>query len=463
MNIHDGLMKGLSNFSHPSRVAIIYAVKAKAPIMIYDPHHLLAGHEPKLKELYIDSNEWRKKAPKNLSKDKSGQVYPEENLHLAGLISYGGRSKSIFYQMWFTEHHPDMCSIEPTSRMLERTVWLFSQNYTQKDHGIGSAEYILQEYPKFAVRDYIIDKLNIILGWDTSLRIYPIIDAILAISKTTEEGAWPRGELSFIDPLMLSEINFILKFRKSEIPSLQDFKHIRKLLQAVEYSDKKLISNGDTILGIAEGNLPSSAIRTLFNGDHGFIEINNQLICSFYDGNVHSSTREAKLVEVEETLLDLIQDAKLAQNLFSIVSNLVHKAEKRNHGCGIVIDFGNPVLKLSGQHPEEPLDLRNHYNLTFAENLTKIDGALHIGSDFKLYGFACLLDGKSVKSENRARGARFNSALRFTAKNKDVIVVVVSSDRQVSVIHKGIELNSQFKIKTASGATKPPQTLKTII
>jgi hypothetical protein len=50
---------------------------------------------------------------------------------LAGLISCGGRSSSVFFQMWFTDHHPDMCSIGPTERWLEHAAWRFSHGRFQ--------------------------------------------------------------------------------------------------------------------------------------------------------------------------------------------------------------------------------------------------------------------------------------------------------------------------------------------
>jgi hypothetical protein len=62
-----------------------------------------------------------------------------------------------------------------------------------------------------------------------------------------------------------------------------------------------------------------------------------------------------------------------------------------------------------------------------------------------------LLDGKAIAGENRARGARFNSALRFTAGQPDLIVVVVSADRPVSVIQEGVELSAQCVWKPLSG------------
>jgi hypothetical protein len=47
----EGLREGLTQFSGPSRTAVIYSIKPDDPIHIYDPQNLLAGHEPKFKEL----------------------------------------------------------------------------------------------------------------------------------------------------------------------------------------------------------------------------------------------------------------------------------------------------------------------------------------------------------------------------------------------------------------------------
>ena len=114
-HVFDGLREGLSHFSPPSRVALIYAVHPDDPIRIYDPQLLLHGHEPKLKELYQDTDIWRN-TEFDSNRMKKFEVHHEGNLQLAGLVSFGGRSRAIAYQMWFTEHHPDMCSTGPTER-----------------------------------------------------------------------------------------------------------------------------------------------------------------------------------------------------------------------------------------------------------------------------------------------------------------------------------------------------------
>jgi len=444
----EGLREGLIHFSGPSRTAVIYSIKPKDPIYIYDPQNLLSGHEPKFKELYIDTDEWRKKNTLCYDKKKFSNLIPEKNLELAGLISYGGRSSSVDYQMWFTEHHPDMCAIGPTERWLEQAVWRLSHDVAnESDLYTGISGSFLKEYATHAVRDYLVDEMNVLIGMDTRVRVYPILEAVLKISRTPEEGAWPKGKLVFVEKHSLSKMKFIAKFPKTERPVLENVKHIRKLLQSVENSDRKLVADEKTIIGIIKGDNPDFSITADFKGRYGFLRLNENTLCSFSDGSFKSTTRKAKLVQVEEALLDSDMDPVDASALFKILTGIVHSAARQRHGCTIVVDLNETPVFISGQTLEHSLDLENHEDLELAKSFSKVDGALHVGSDLKLHGFACLLDGKYIPGENRARGARFNSALRFTAEHDNIIVIVVSSDAPVSVMMGGIVLETKWQLK----------------
>jgi len=125
----------------------------------------------------------------------------------------------------------------------------------------------------------------------------------------------------------------------------------------------------------------------------------------------------------------------------------------------LVIDLNKKPVEISGQSLVDPPDLRNSESLALAKSLANVDGALHLGADLRLHGFACLLDGQSIAGEDRARGARYNSALRFTADNPGLLVVVVSSDRPVSIIMEGVELNAQCALEIAPTCLAVPPTL----
>jgi sensor domain DACND-containing protein/sensor domain DACNH-containing protein/DisA checkpoint controller-like protein len=460
----DGLCDGLCHFSGPSRSAVIYALMPQDPVCIYDPQHLLDGHETKFKDLYLDSNDWRTNVGISNDRRKFSHMLPEKNLQLAGLISYGGRSSSVFYQMWFTEHHPDLCCVGPTERWLEHAAWRFSHDIANEEElYTGISGTFLREYATHAVRDYVIDEMNAILGWDTQIRVYPILNAVMGISKTREEGEWPRGKLVFLEKKAIQDMEFVVKFPEMERPSLENFKHIRKLLQAVEYSDRKLVSDEKTVVGIAIGEIPRFHITADFQGVHGFLRLNGNEVCSFSDGSFQSTTHKAKLVQVEEALLESDMDSSSAGTLFKIIYSIVHHAERRKHGCTIVIDLNDKPIDISGQKLEQPLDLQNSELLDLTKALSKIDGALHIATDLNLHGFACLLDGRSIPGEDRSRGARYNSALRFTAEHDHIMVVVVSSDRPVSIIKEGVELSAQCEWKSASRYITKPLKLETWI
>ena len=457
----DGLQEGLCHFSGPSRVAVIYAEKPDTPLYVYDPHNLLDGHEPKFKELYIDSDDWRSKGLKIDRNDIFGHIYPEKNLELAGLISFGARCRHIFYQMWFTEHHPDMCSIGPTERWLEHAAGRLSHDFAnEKALYTGISGRFLREYATHAVRDYIVDEMNIIIGWDTPLRVYPILSAVMGISGTSEEGAWPKGEVVFVESSAIEKMPLMAKFPKREQPRIANFKHVRKLLLSVENSDRKLVSDGETIVGITRQKVECFCVSAVFKCGHGFLKINDNPVCSFSEGCFHSTTNRAKLVQVEEILLEAKIDTTMGHMLFKIISAIVHYGEEEGFGCTLVIDMNDLPMVLAGQGFIAPLDLREDQYLELSQSLAMVDGALHIGADLHLHGFACLLDGHAIPGEDRSRGARFNSALRFTAEHENVFVVVVSADRPVSVIQGGVELSAQCEVSPISGSIATPPTME---
>lgn len=459
-----GLRDGLSRFSGNSRCAVIFCISEDTPLYICDPQNLLTGHELKLKDIYLDSLSWRSESYQRYDSQLFSHIDPEEDIHLDGLICYGGRSGAVYYQMWFTEHHPDMCSTGPTKRWLEHAVLRFSHDLANESSlYTGISGSFLREYATHAVHDYVVDRANISLGLDTSIQIFPVLESVLGISRTPEEGEVPSGEMIFVEPRFLRQLKFIARFRPDQQPDPNHFKHVRKLLLAVEQSSHKLVSDGSRIIGISDSHLPPFCLSAEFQGKIGFLKINSEPVCSFQDGSFNSTTHRAKLFEVEEILLDYDLDITIRNSLFQIVSYLVHNAELNNFGCTLVIDLEKELKDISGQHLEQPIDLSHAEHLVLACGLSKADGALHIRADLNLHAFASLLDGLSIAREDRARGARYNSALRFSAIRRDTIVVVVSADKPVSVIYRGEEVQKRTVINISEKCSLFPEILQTWI
>lgn len=445
-DILHGLQEGLSEFSGPSRAAVIYCLSPDSGLFICDPQSLLRGYDPALSKLFLQQKVWFSDTFSQQDRTKFSHIQPVRDLHLDGLISHGGRSGSVLYQVWFTEHHPNICSTGPTQRWLEHAVLRLSHDIANGEtFYTGISGNFLKEYAGHSVRDHLVDESNFHLGLDSEVRIYPILRAILGISKTPEEGARPMGRLLFVEPRLLEKVPFLARFHAGEQPQLENFKHVRKLLQSVEGSVNSLISDGQSIVGIAPECQPDFSILADFNGKYGFIKTGDELVCSFADGRFHSTTNRAKLVEVEEALLEVERlNADERSNLFQIITSLVHQAEHSSHGCTLVIDLGREPMDIPGHKFDHPLNLMEERERQLAASLSALDGALHISASCRLHGFACLLDGHTIPGEDLARGARYNSALRFCREHKEVIAVVVSSDtRPVSIIRRGIEMNGQ--------------------
>ncbi|MBT8340118.1 MAG: DNA-binding protein, partial [Desulfatitalea sp.] len=364
-----GLQEGLSHYAGASRVALIYLIGAGDAPAIFDPQRLLRGHEPFLKERYLDRDAWLRKPPGRAYIHRFGHSIPEKNLQLAGLISYGSRSAPVFYQMWFTEHHPDVCATGPAERWLEHAAWRFSHDMANESElYTGISGSFLREYAAHAVRDHIVDQMNVLLGMDTPLRVFPILDAVLGISRTREEGAWPRGRLVFVEPGALAQVNFVIRFSARDVPFLSHYKHVCKLLQAVECSTRVLVSDGRCILGMAEAPLPGFFLAADFCGQYGYIAIQEDLVCSFSDGAFRATTHRATLVQVEEALLESDLDRESGGKLYKIVTELVHHAQSNRFGCTLVVDLNPAAVTISGHALDPSLDLCQPHAMRLAES-----------------------------------------------------------------------------------------------
>ena len=222
-----GLRDGLSLFSGKSRTAIIFSLSENDELCICDPQNLLRGYEPKLKAIYIDDDSWKQKHRHHLPHSSYSHIESHPNLQLDGLISYGGSSEPVCYQMWFTEHQPNICSPWPTECWLEHAVLRFSHDIANDSTlYTGISGSFLREYAKHAVHDCVVDRSETALGLDFNLEIDTILDVILAISKTSEEGKRPHGTLSFVRKKHLDRVPFISRFQNINKPLVSNFKHV---------------------------------------------------------------------------------------------------------------------------------------------------------------------------------------------------------------------------------------------
>jgi len=254
------------------------------------------------------------------------------------------------------------------------------------------------------------------------------------LSAKTGEGHFPQADT----------VQMFTKFHENI--NLLETKRIGKLLQVVS-SEGCLVSDYKTVVGISKVDFPGGkAITVRFENGVATVHLGQSAVCSIIDGQF----RCAKSVDVSATLKNILHD--VPDKCLELAAYLVDSAINNKHGCTIVIDLRSPHSKITGENLN-PAIVRSDSS-SIVQQMAKVDGAVHINREGEIVSFGCLLDGTASATEDRARGARFNSALRYCESNTEqVYVVVASSDGPISIFGKGkILYEDPF-----SKADSPPQ------
>lgn len=118
----------------------------------------------------------------------------------------------------------------------------------------------------------------------------------------------------------------------------------------------------------------------------------------------------------------------------NLIVSLVHEAERKEHGTMLLVtkDAKQEAQRLGNQAtPIRPEVLTPELLC----NLTPIDGAVVLDPEGTCYAIGAILDGMATEEGNPARGARYNSAVRYIATSKHpCITIVISEDGGVDFI-----------------------------
>ena len=116
---------------------------------------------------------------------------------------------------------------------------------------------------------------------------------------------------------------------------------------------------------------------------------------------------------------------------------LVCEAPKQQHGTMIVVsDRGEEESKRLGAQstPIEPIHLLSELIVP----MSSIDGAILIDPRCVCYAIGVILDGVASETGDSARGARYNSAVRYIdyakAQGHRCVIVLVSEDGSIDIV-----------------------------
>lgn len=139
---------------------------------------------------------------------------------------------------------------------------------------------------------------------------------------------------------------------------------------------------------------------------------------------------ESSLRSALRTLDPSVTDEVLARAL-----DLAGAAARADHGV-LVVFSKDPIRAVQQLGPQcmavEPFGLTPER----LDELSQVDGALVLSVDGRCHAFGAILDGRAAPDrEDRSRGARYNSAVRYVIQSAgDAVALIVSSDRMADVI-----------------------------
>lgn len=126
---------------------------------------------------------------------------------------------------------------------------------------------------------------------------------------------------------------------------------------------------------------------------------------------------------------------------YTSVIESIQRAKEQSHGTMLVIlsntDAQKEVKRLSKVRfgmPDEKPEVRT----AAIKSLSAIDGSIFLDTDGRVHGIGMILDGDKKAEGNPARGARFNSAVKYRKylKKKGMagLLLIVSEDESIEIL-----------------------------
>ena len=221
--------------------------------------------------------------------------------------------------------------------------------------------------------------------------------------------------------------------RFEEPVGLHDVRLLRKLLELSDESTAVLADEREAY-GLVGGPAPPDTIEIRVQGPSRWEARYREITL------MRAANRRATLPMPAIDPAEFVDIAERTVGEIDIdrIWAIIQAAQVSRHGITLVVspEPAGEAVRLGGQAILiEPgfLDPRQ------VARLGRIDGAVILGPDGRCYAFGVILDGEATQSHGtRARGSRFNSAIRYqrtqAEKSLPPLLVVISDDGMIDTI-----------------------------
>ena len=245
--------------------------------------------------------------------------------------------------------------------------------------------------------------------------------------------------------------NLEISLKLSTPVGFTEYRKIRKLLE-IASRDLSLYSDGQEILGLGKikdgyDDENQNLLEIKFNGPYKWELGHGKHTMLIVE---HTNPRLPKLKVNKEIFDDLLNRIFLGiskenlENLWKIVDT----ATMQKHGALLIIskEAETESARLVNQSTKiEPTML----NESLIRNVTSIDGAVMLDSNGICHSIGVILDGIAVGKGTSARGARYNSAVRYVENNKKkCVAIIISEDGMVDLYPELLPKIKKSEIET---------------
>lgn len=220
-----------------------------------------------------------------------------------------------------------------------------------------------------------------------------------------------------------------LKITFQEPIPLSETRSVRKML---ELSDEStfLLSDYTSVYGLGECSAAPDVTRITIEGHARWsVSIDGRTLMRV---NYEHATLPKNLID-KDRFEDVARRTVKAEEIERIWE-IIQCSLEGGHGMTIVVseDPVSEMSRLAGQALPIKPGYSDHSEVA---RLGRVDGAIVLGRDGRCYGFGVILDGLASSSGDRARGARFNSSVRYQETAEiGTMVIVISDDGTVDLI-----------------------------
>ena len=247
-----------------------------------------------------------------------------------------------------------------------------------------------------------------------------------SFSSLTYERSGAKGYLAITrHDNVVSKLRVTLK----QPVRLTEARIVRKLLELTD-GRKCLLADGSSVQGLGEcSSAPDVATIVVEGHAKWSLSVDDTpLIRVAYE----HATLPKQIID-KELFRDIAERTVGAVEVERIWA-ILQCALDNDHGTTIVVSE-DPVAEVR-RLGQEALAINpeylDHQNVA---DLGRVDGALILGPDGRCYAFGVILDGMATFSGDRARGARFNSSVRYQQTSRTgSMVIVISVDGMVDLL-----------------------------